>query len=795
MATYNEINEAFQQQLQGLLQQEQDPVKIVENLDGFLKENFDTSINAFATMKKQEKDYLQTDPVDALFGGVRAMMQGMTLGLGDEIEGRLRAKLGQYTNIFGDEGKAYEQIKNEIQAGISGFEKANPGWSFGLEMIGGLAIPYLGTATAGARAGVRGGAKLLEKILNPITTRSPVQPLLGKKGAELITQTGVGAGLGATYSYGKTDEVSGVDTVLGGAFGGLGYKAGEVIGEGVRNLRNKGGVVGAIGQKIPDISGGELPDEAIPVQVPFTKKPPTVSEPSGDPNLPVRTTDPVSIARDRKAMKEIISALDEQGTSFDELLMRLDDYVKTNRGEHVSIYDLATMPDPDTGIPMMPKGAVGDLTLGNVLSSPKASGVANRNMLRRALGAKDRAIEDVNDLFGRIPPEFGDVITFKEHLKKLGSEKAKPYYGQSDPTAINDRNIATLISDGINGDPLIKSAFDDAYRSMNTGTPKYSSSTDPRQLTVRQFDQFKKALDSKINTLIKEGDWFKTSALLDYKNNLVSRVDDYLRDVNPITAEKYKGESPYKIAREIFSGGESSDMAFDLGKNAVANVDKEAFNEDLFINAFNKLTNQEKKMAILGLGAGLRDKLKRQTVEELNVRKVTQGGSGKNSLQDILRHAIENVDLNFEQKQKWAKKLKRFEEAQKAERTLFSNFRNVFRGSQTAEKMASQRRAEGTAEEFVSDVVQTLGTQSPQYTLASKSAQALSARGQRKRIKELQKLSDAISSRLLSQGSQRVRTNIQELRDYQRLLQQRTPQMFRSGLQNPLMYSLLDERR
>ena len=104
MATYNEINEAFQQQLQVILQQEQDPVKIVESLDRFLKENFDTSINAFATMKKQEKDYLQTDPVDALFGGVRAMMQGMTLGLGDEIEGRLRAKLGQYTNFFGDEG-------------------------------------------------------------------------------------------------------------------------------------------------------------------------------------------------------------------------------------------------------------------------------------------------------------------------------------------------------------------------------------------------------------------------------------------------------------------------------------------------------------------------------------------------------------------------------------------------------------------------------------------------------------------------------------------------------------------
>lgn len=788
MATYNEINEAFQQQLQALLQQEQDPVKVIENLDRFLKENFDTSINAFATMKKQEKDYLQTDPVDALFGGVRAMMQGMTLGLGDEVEAYLRNKLSNYTNVLGDEGKAYEQIKNEIQAGISGFEKANPGWSFGLEMIGGLAIPYLGTTTAGVRAGVRGGAKILEKVLNPLTTRSPVQPLLGKKGTELITQTGIGAGAGALYDYGKTDEVTATGTLLGAGFGGAGYKAGEVIGEGVRALRDKGGIAGAIGQKIPDISGGELPEGDVGF------KRPTLSEPSGDPNLPVRTTDPVSIARDRKAMKEIITALDEQGTSFDELLIRLDDYVKTGRGDHVSIYDLATMPDPETGIPLMPKGAVGDLTLGNVLSSPKASGVANRNMLRRALGAKDRAIQDVDALFGKIPPEFGDVISFKDELKRLHSTKAKKYYGQAEPTAINDRDISDIITSGMNGDPIIQTAFDDAFRALNTGTPKYPSTRDPRQLTVRQFDQFKKALDSKINVLINDGDWFKTSALLDYKNNLVNRVDDYLRQVNPVESGKYKGESPYKIAREIFSGGESSDMAFDLGKNAVANVDKEAFNEDLFINAYNKLSNQEKKMTLLGLGAGLRDKLKRQTVEELNVRKTTQGGSGENSLQNILRHAIENVDLNFEQKQKFVKKLKRFEDAQKAERTLFSNFRNVFRGSQTAEKMASQRRAEGTAEEFVSDVVQTLGTQSPQYTLASKSAQALSARGQRKRIKELQNLSDAISSRLLSQGSQRVKTNIEDLRNYQRLLQQRSPQRFRTGLQNPLMYSLLDER-
>lgn len=61
-----------------------------------------------------------------------------------------------------------------------------------------------------------------------------------------------------------------------------------------------------------------------------------------------------------------------------------------------------------------------------------------------------------------------------------------------------------------------------------------------------------KALDSKINVLINDGDWFKTSALLDYKNNLVNRVDDYLRQVNPVESGKYKGESPYKIAREIF---------------------------------------------------------------------------------------------------------------------------------------------------------------------------------------------------------------------------------------------------
>lgn len=43
----------------------------------------------------------------------------------------------------------------------------------------------------------------------------------------------------------------------------------------------------------------------------------------------------------------------------------------------------------------------------------------------------------------------------------------------------------------MNGDPIIQTAFDDAFRALNTGTPKYPSTRDPRQLTVRQFDQFK----------------------------------------------------------------------------------------------------------------------------------------------------------------------------------------------------------------------------------------------------------------------------------------------------------------
>ena len=786
MATYREINDAFQQQLQMLLQQEQDPVKIVTHLDEFLKANFDTSVNAFATMKKQEKDYRQTDPKDALFGGVRAMMQGVTLGLGDEVEAFLRTKLAKYVDVLGDEDKAYEQIKNEIQAGIKGFEEANPGWSFGLEMVGGFAIPYLGTSSNLLRAGVRGGGKLLQKALIPITTRSPVQQLLSPKGAELITQAGIGAGTGALYEYGKTDDVTATGTLLGAGFGAGGYKAGDVIGSGVRAMRDRGGVVGSIGQRIPDISGGGAPPDA-----PITK-PPKLGEPSHDPFLPARTTDPVSVARDRKAMKEIIEALETQNTSFDELLVRLDDYVKTGRGEHVSIYDLATMPDLETGIPLMPKGAVGDLTLGNVLSSPQASGVGSRNMLRRALGAKDRAIKDTEELFGKIPPEFGDVVSFKDHLSRQFKERAKPFYAQADPVTINDPNLTGVMQEAIGNSPIIKKAFDKSKVALNLGGKAVSD--DASQMTVQQFDSFKKALDSEISVLLKDGDWYNAGVHLDVKNQMLDLVDNFVLNTSPIQSGKYKGKNPYKIAREIYASKESIDMAFDKGRNAVANAEKEAFNEDIFINSYNKMSTAEKKMVILGLGAGLKDKLKRQTVEELHVRKKTQGGSGENTLQNILRYAIENVTLAPAEKIKWTKKLKKFEDAQKVERSLLTNFRNIWRGSQTAEKVGASQRAQTSGGDFVADAVQMAGTQSPQLTLANKGAGFLSGRAERKRMKELQKLSDAISGRLLSQGQGNVKTNIEDLRNYQRLLQSRAPQRFRTGAQNPLMYSLLDER-
>ena len=785
MATYEEIQGSLFQLNQQLINQGVDAKGREPIMNDFLKENYGIDFVAYDMMLEQQQKFEKNRPFEILVGSVRQGFQGMTLGLGDEIEGFLRSELGKYTNVLGDEGKAYEQIKNEIQAGIEGFEKANPKSSFALEMAGGFAIPFLGTGVNLTRKGVQA-----------------ILPFMKSgTGKELVTQAVVGAGLGAGYEYGKTDEVTLKGTATGGGFGVAGQAVGQAIGKGVSKLKDTP-YVGSTARFIESkVTGGDPPDKTVGSPPKPTEQP--------DPNLPAKTIDAESLARDREAMRLIIERAEQQNLRFDELTDELIRFNNTNRGGITSIYDLSTMPDPMTGKPLGLTNPVPDLALGNIVNAPRASGVAQRNFERRALGAKDRAMDDVNKLFGTIPKQFGDVFSFKDVRKQTMKKNAQPFYDIADPTAINDAEFPILIKQALQRSEAVQKAYKDAYRDIVAkGFPAVA---EPQGMTVRQFDRFKKALDSQITKLLKDGDQFNASSLMDIRTNLINYVDDVLKRTNPVPANskqfpaKYAGESPYKVARDFYAGDESADMAFELGLNAVSNTSKIPFNEDLFKYKYDKLTTPEKRMTILGLGAGLRDLLKRQGVEELNVRRLLQGGAGENTMQNILRHAINNIDLTLEGGKRQAgarKRLERFEEAMKAERQLLGNFRKIFRGSDSTQKNLASERAK-TGVRPVAQELAELGSQiaggptmiPPIYKPAGllyRGAKALGFYQDRALQEQMERLSDAISARLTDPN---VIKNIEDLKNYQRLLNMRYPQKVKSGLQTGLNYSLLDERR
>ena len=118
MATYEEIQGSLFQLNQQLINQGVDAKGREPIMNDFLKENYGIDFVAYEMMLEQQQKFEKNRPFEILVGSVRQGFQGMTLGLGDEIEGFLRSELGKYTNVLGDEGKAYEQIKNDYSTNL-----------------------------------------------------------------------------------------------------------------------------------------------------------------------------------------------------------------------------------------------------------------------------------------------------------------------------------------------------------------------------------------------------------------------------------------------------------------------------------------------------------------------------------------------------------------------------------------------------------------------------------------------------------------------------------------------------
>lgn len=121
---------------------------------------------------------------------LRALAQGATFGMGEEIEAGIRAPFSDQT---------YPEIRDELRTGMETYQKGYPSDSMALEAVGGFAVPGMGAAKVVGQA----------------------PSLIGQIGRTVSTGAGMGALSGYGYSDAETLGGQGLDTAKGAAFGGV----------------------------------------------------------------------------------------------------------------------------------------------------------------------------------------------------------------------------------------------------------------------------------------------------------------------------------------------------------------------------------------------------------------------------------------------------------------------------------------------------------------------------------------------------------------------------------------------
>ena len=754
-----------------------------------LQENFNMTLQdytKFYQVEQESKAGAFEDPVEFLFNSLRQGFQGATLGFGDEIEAVARKRLATLIDVYDDKDKAYEELVREIQAGIEGFEQANPKWSFGAEIIGGFAIPYLGTATNIVRKGVGTTIKYAPKVLKQAPKARP-------KTTELITQTTVGGGLGAGYEKGKTGDVSATGVGLGGTFGAGGYYAGQ----GGRILLDKVPehlpIVGPLANKVKGYLGsGEPPPEE-----------PIIDDWIGNRmrNEVTVTGQPQKLSEKRKAMRMFLQKLGDEELTIDDLLQRFSDYRKANKLEDTTIYDLASEMGEETGEAFMEGGPLQSLLSGARLESKKTAGILGKQYKHRQLFSKERALTDLKNLFSGITKgmrtKYASIDGFKEEMKKATQALTKPWYEKVEPIPIDDANLVQKIRNFINGgEDTIKAVGtaqrDYARNNRNVKGKSEEMPKDPSGWNIEMLDAYKKAVDDIASGYFEAQEKSSGKALNNALQTLLDDVDVFLtpRFVND---PKFKGTNPYKKAREEYVSEGQAEGAYQLGLQQMSNPNKTPMSLEDFKHKFDGLPNDRaKRYTILGLYESLLDAVRRiPTRKAPDVRFVTQGGAPPMEAQEKIRYALANIDLTKKGRESINKKLSTFEKAQAVENNFLTNFNTLIRGSRTAEKLSDQANFRGNAGEFAEASVELATTgMVPLSTAKRNVADSYSKR----ELRRLEKLADSLSDMMLKKGEGPMKLQLEELRDFQRHMNMGPSQGFRGAFQNPLAYSLLDRK-
>ena len=193
---------------------------MIIEIDGYGKIEID---DAFADMSEDDQQQTLQEIMGSMDAGIiksqndgpvesqklRSIAQGLTLGFSDEIEAAGTSALSKIGQLFGGEGKSYDQSLDEIRGKLDAYRANNPIEAIGYE-LGGAVVPALG---AGLFSFGTGGAAVGS------ATAARVAPTLARAAKIGAIEGGI-AGFGTGEGGFKDRATSAaVGTALGGTFG------------------------------------------------------------------------------------------------------------------------------------------------------------------------------------------------------------------------------------------------------------------------------------------------------------------------------------------------------------------------------------------------------------------------------------------------------------------------------------------------------------------------------------------------------------------------------------------------
>ena len=696
IAQQDEVMKLYPEQKEVISRMAEDQIRSVLANAGVSPESYrDTLLT-----EKQYALPFEDSPHTYMKGIARALGQGIFLGAGDELEAFVTHMIkNKLLDNEGNEDQTYMEVLTDIQAGISAFEKANPGVSLTSEIIGGLYFPYYTGLVRGARGITKGVSKL------------------GPGGREALSQGLVGAGAGTFYSYAKDRNVSPLDPLFGGGtaagFSRALTKTGEVRRQADADIADieKGFQTQVSGP------GGVQVDaqKTIPLMTKLKSKLPNIpAAPGGPPGKPPgELGEAGSQSFHEAAMREIIQAADDEGVTFADLMMRLDDYVKANLGEHTRMIDLV-----EEG------GDLARTIRGVTIDNPKAS-VAKKSFLKRQIEAKQRTLPKIFSLFdpqGKMKNIDNNIHRWLNKSKEARKTNAQPLYDEFDRITLFDPTqeggsqlggqLWNRINTAMEWDKNIKKAWTSAAGKLAWNDPRLAHTLQDNILTGKRFNAFKKKLDGQIGELLAKGNLEEAGDLIKVKNEMIQTVDNIVEEITKANP----GEGVYQRARNIYSGSHASDNAFNLGTGSVKSHSGKNYSADEFEVLFDKLSDSEKAFTRLGLGQGIREVLEKDMTELTpNVRKLILGGAAPNHLERKFHYVFK--DDTFEKPVAWLgrdksgkQRSKEFVNVLNKEAKFLKSYRSLFGGSDTAAKMSDVNRITNK----ISDVVDTVADLGPE---------------------------------------------------------------------------------